>query len=303
MKGLIFDIQSHSVHDGPGCRTTVFLSGCPLACEWCSNPEGLSLKQKLMHSDKKCRFCGRCIAACVHKAISHGQKGKLNFDRDICDKCIDFKCTEVCLTEALELSSKVLSVTDLMKVLERDRDFWGADGGVTFGGGEPFTQHQFLLSVLKECKARSMHTAIETSGYVPTDIFLKGMELIDWAFIDIKHMDTKLHRKATGVDNELILKNIEALTRSSWKGTLVIRMPLIPGFNDDEKNIKATTEFLVRCGISKIEVLPFHRMGDSKYNKLGLRYAYAEKTAPSSSDLEKAIKHFKKYGIDRVIPS
>lgn len=303
MKGLIFDIQSHSVHDGPGCRTMVFLSGCPLACEWCSNPEGLVLTQRLMYSEKRCRRCGRCIKACDNNALKAGPTGQLIIDRGICDKCNDLKCTKACLSEALELSGKFFGVEDLMKILERDRDFWGAEGGVTFGGGEPFTQHQFLFSVLKECKSRSIHTTIETSGYVPTDIFLKGMELIDWAFIDIKHMDTNAHRKATGVDNELILKNIEALTRSGWKGTLVIRMPLIPGFNDGEKNIKATAGFLARCGISKIEVLPFHRMGDSKYAKLGLRYVYAEKTSPDEKDIKAAIECFKGSGIDRVIPS
>jgi glycyl-radical enzyme activating protein len=255
-----------------------------------------------MYSDKRCRSCGRCIKACEHKAISVGQKGQLIIDRSICDKCNEFNCTKACLSEALDLSCRSFSVEDLMKILDRDRDFWGADGGVTFGGGEPFTQHQFLFSVLKECKQRSIHTAIETCGYVPIDIFLKGMELIDWAFIDIKHMDTKEHRRATGVDNELILKNIEALTGSHWKGTLVIRMPLIPGFNDDEKNIKATAEFLKRCGLSKIDMLPFHRMGDSKYTRLGLLYAYAEKTAPNENDINLAIERFKKHGIDRALP-
>ncbi len=303
MKGLIFDIQSHSVHDGPGCRTMVFLSGCPLTCEWCSNPEGMLLKQQLIYSERRCRFCGRCIKACEHSAIKIGQKGQLIIDRKICDKCVNFKCTKACLSESLELSSKFYSLEELMKIFERDRDFWGAEGGVTFGGGEPFTQHQFLLSALKECKNRSIHTAIETSGHVPTDVFLEGMELIDWAFIDIKHMDSEKHLKATGVDNKLILKNIETLAKSKWKGVLIIRMPLIPGFNDEEKNIKATAEFLTLCNLSEIEVLPFHRMGDSKYNRLGLHYTYAEKTAPDSSEVEVAIEHFKKHGINRIIPS
>jgi len=253
MTGLIFDIQSHSVHDGPGCRTTVFLNGCPLVCEWCSNPEGISLKQCLMYSERRCRHCGRCIKACTHTAIKVEQKEKLIIDRKICNTCDDFKCTKACLSEALELSCKSFSVEDLMKILDRDRDFWSSDGGVTFSGGEPFIQHQFLFSVLKKCKDRSIHTAIETCGYVPTDIFLKGMELIDWAFIDIKHTDTNQHRKVTGVGNELILKNIQTLAKSSWKGILVIRMPLIPGFNDDEKNIKESIEPLANKIVEAIK--------------------------------------------------
>lgn len=300
MKGLIFDIQSHSVHDGPGCRTTVFLSGCPLSCEWCSNPEGLILKQRLMYAEKRCRLCGRCIKACEHNAISSGVKGGLLFDRNICDKCEDFNCTKACLCEAVEVSGKLFSVEALMKIFERDRDFWGADGGVTFSGGEPFVQHQFLQSVLKKCKGTSIHTAIETSGHVATEVFLKSMELIDWAFIDIKHMDTELHRDLTGVGNELILKNIETLTKSNWKGTLVPRIPLIPGFNNSESNISATAEFLKRCNLSKIEVLPFHRMGDSKYVRLGLRYTHSEKLPPNRDELESVIKCFNKNGIDCI---
>ena len=301
MKGLLFDIQSHSVHDGPGCRTTVFLSGCPLACEWCANPEGLNLKQRLMYSDRKCRSCGRCIKACSNNAIKAGQTGQLMINRDLCNKCSDFKCTKACLSEALELSGKLFSVEELVKIFERDRDFWGVDGGVTFSGGEPFMQYQFLSSVLKECRDRSIHTAIETCAHVPSDIFMNGMGLIDWAFIDIKHMDTKLHREATGVDNNLILKNIETLTGSDWPGTLVIRVPLIPGFNDDDKSVKELSGFLKRCGLSAIELLPFHRMGDSKYTKLGLKYAYAGTESPADAHLEVVTERFKAYGIDNIV--
>lgn len=319
-RGLIFDIQGHSVHDGPGCRTLIFLSGCHLRCEWCSNPEGMLPGPRLMYRESKCTCRPRrCIAACPQNAIStintqnqgiitiidrlkptyNGQitgtgnteetinkeNNSINLNRLYCDRCHDQKCVKHCYNEALCVSGRYVTLEEIFTIIKRDRAYWGDGGGVTLGGGDPLFQSKFSEMILKACQKSYIHTAIETSAYAPTDSFLNLMQHVEWAFIDIKHIDPALHLKKTGVDNKLILSNIRTLQESGWNGILKIRMPVIPGYNDHEKNIKATASFLRENRINEINILPFHRLGESKYRSLGLKYNYADTHSPSTESL------------------
>lgn len=292
VQGLVFDIQGFSVHDGPGCRSLVFLSGCPLRCEWCANPEGMQLQRRFMYSAQKCKHrksgCVRCIKVCPRQAIADGDDDEtpLKFDRLICDKCESRECVAACYHEAARLSGNWLGVEELTGKLKRDACYWGDVGGVTFSGGEPLLQHDFLLAALKACKAAKIHTCIETTAHAPTEIFLKAFANLDFAFIDVKHMNSAEHQKKTGVGNALILRNIRQIKRSGWPGRLILRMPVIKDYNDSRENIKELAEFMREIGQVELNALPFHRLGDSKWTQLGQQYQYGKKEAASSETLE-----------------
>ena len=281
-EGLIFDIQGYSVHDGPGCRTLIFLSGCPLRCRWCANPEGWEKKQRVMFRATKCvhmeRGCERCLKACPYQSISFDKDALLVIDRDMCKTCETFDCVSACLNGALALSGRTIKSSELMRIINRDRQYWGSEGGVTFTGGEPLLQKEFVKNMLQRCREAYIHTAIETTACIDTDNFLDVIQYVDWAFIDLKHMDPDKHREQTGVGNELILKNIKTLARSDWPGMLMI--PIIEGFNDDDENLEATSKFLLSVGLEEVNILPFHRLGESKWQQLGMVYPYAEQEAP-----------------------
>ncbi len=302
-KGLIFDIQGHSVHDGPGCRTLIFMSGCPLRCEWCANPEGMEFKQRLMYQEQKCvnrtQGCTRCLAACPRQAISINNEGEipLKISRELCQSCTTFDCTKVCYFEALTVSGKWMTLEELMRIINRDRQYWGQGGGVTFTGGEPLFQKDFTIAALKKCQSVYIHTAIETSAHIQREAFLKAMGYVDFAFIDIKHMDPEKHREKTGVTNELILGNITALVASGWPNRLIIRLPVIENFNDTDTNIIATAAFLNKVGLREINILPFHRLGDSKWMKLGLKYPYREYQGTTAEKMEHIKGLFQERGI------
>ncbi len=288
MQGLIFDIQGYSVHDGSGCRTLVFLGGCPLRCAWCSNPEGQLPRPRLMYHHLKCRHTHhRCVAACSRGAIRimDGEDPHLRFDRTACERCDGMECVKACLNEALRIAGRYYAVDELMRVLTRDQEFWGSGGGVTFGGGEPLSQPEFLLEVLARCRSGYMHTTVETCAHCHTDTLLDVVGSTDAAFIDIKHMDSAAHRRGTGVGNELILANIEAAASMKRGCRLIIRVPVVPGFNDTIENMRSTASFMARLGLKEVNLLPLHRLGQSKYEQLGMSYEYAETKAPSDGAL------------------
>ena len=288
-KGTVFDVQSYSVHDGPGCRTTVFLKGCFLKCEWCANPESWKTQPEILFLESKCigeQGCKACLKACTQNALRQDLENKIIINRTICKDCTSFECTKVCYKEALRVCGKEYSTDALMTILNRDRMYWSGKGGVTFSGGEPLYQKDFLYEVLKRCKESHIHTAIETTAYLDTPIFLNIMRLVDFAFIDIKHMDSAKHYEKTGVYNELILNNIIALSKSDWKGRLVLRMPLIKDFNDSIENIKATRDFMKQYNLFEINLLPFHRLGESKWHQLGKKYTYKDDKATEDDLME-----------------
>jgi len=281
--GLIFDIQGHSVHDGPGSRTLVFLSGCPLRCKWCANPEGMLRRRQVRFVEVDCvhheQGCTRCADACPYNAITFNDDSNetpLEIDREKCRKCDTLDCAKACLEEALVISGKRMTVNELMRILNRDRQYWGSEGGVSFTGGEPLNQKKFLLQALRKCQESYLHTVIETSAYADTESFLEVMKMVEFAFIDLKHMDPQKHKEKTGVSNKLILDNVRALAESGWPGRVVFRMPVIENYNDTEENILATAAFLNELGFYEMNILPFHRLGDSKWTQLGLTYPYRD---------------------------
>lgn len=289
-KGIIFDIQSFSVHDGPGCRTTVFLNGCPLKCRWCANPESWGIKPHIMFSELSCKCNNGCIACkdkCNKNGLTFHDNGKPMLNWEVCKICNTFECTKSCYNNALKVCAKEYKVEDVIKILQRDSNNWRSEGGVTFSGGEPLMQYEFLIEVLKECKKNSIHTAIETSAYIKNDVFLNVMKYIDFAFIDVKNMDREKHKHETGVYNDLIHENIRSLSKSNWRGRMVLRAPVIGGFNDNKQNIDLLIKFMKDNEIVEINLLPFHRLGESKWLQLGKNYAYSQVGDVTKDKLEK----------------
>ncbi|MCQ2398001.1 MAG: 4-hydroxyphenylacetate decarboxylase activase [Sphaerochaetaceae bacterium] len=276
--GIIFDIQSYSVHDGPGCRTNVFFSGCPLRCRWCANPESWQVKKHLMFAERSCKWeqgCTACRNSCPNNSISFDKNGKPHIDRNICNSCETVECESFCASHALKQCVRFMTVDDVMDILMRDFPNWGSDGGVTFSGGEPLFHHHFLDSLLKRCRKAQMHTAIESSGFASPEVFEKIFRNLNFAFIDVKNMDNEMHKQGTGVSNEPILRNIETLAHADWwHGRLVLRQPTIHGYNDSLENAEHLIEFMNKNGLYEINLLRFHRLGQTKWEQLGRKYDY-----------------------------
>ncbi len=294
IRGLIFDIQGYSVHDGPGCRTLVFMKGCPLRCEWCSNPEGLRTAQDLLFRNSRCvnrkSGCARCIDACPYHAIvpnpdESEAAQQILIDRRRCNRCEDHPCVSVCYFEGLLCCGEWWTVRDLMYVFERNRHYWGTQGGVSFSGGEPLLQYAFMRALFQACRDARIHVAVETSAYIQPDRFLKLMSMIDFAFVDIKHMDSQRHGEKTARNNDLVRYNIASLVNHRWPGRLILRFPVIEGFNDTDDNIEAVAAFMQQLGLVEINILPFHRLGKTKWNQLGKEYMYDDKTSTARNKL------------------
>ena len=235
--GTVFDIQRFSLHDGPGIRTIVFLKGCPLSCKWCSNPESQNMKPVIMYKKNECLHCGRCINACSKKAISF--ENKTFIDRSICTGCGE--CANACPAGALVVKGKTMTVQQLIRELKKDATTYRrSGGGITLSGGEPLVQYEFAAELLRACKAQGWDTAIETTGAGITEAVEKVIPYVDTVLLDIKHLDTEKHKKFTGIGNEQILKNAARISQIS---STVVRVPVIPGFNYSEEEIKAITEF------------------------------------------------------------
>ncbi|MBM3167169.1 MAG: glycyl-radical enzyme activating protein [Chloroflexi bacterium] len=268
-KGLVFNIQRYSIHDGPGIRTTVFLKGCPLKCKWCSNPESINPSPELMVRESQCDGCGKCVEPCTHHAIEL-HDDHVHIDRSKCDLCL--KCAEACPRGAIELSGKYMSVEEALEECSKDEIFYqNSGGGVTLSGGEPLYQPEFTLNLLQACKEKALNTAIDTSGFANWKIIEKMLPYIDLVLYDIKHLDPEMHASATGVSNEVILDNLQKIVKSG-KTRVWIRIPVIPNFNDSETYIEKLAKTLVGMPAEKISLLGYHEWGKSKYFSLGKEY-------------------------------
>jgi glycyl-radical enzyme activating protein len=294
-KGYIFDIQGLSVHDGPGCRTLIFFCGCTLNCFWCSNPEGISTNPSLLYAAEKCIVCGKCMGNCAEKALSM-ERGVLEIQRQFCDQCTTHGCLNECYTDALRLSGYEISVEKLVEIIRRDRQYWGREGGITLTGGEPLLQLGFVKNVLAKCHESYIHTAAETCGNVPWRNFQEVIPSLDWIFFDLKHPVNSQHQKATGAGNSLILENAKRLSEA-FKGRLIFRLPLIPGFNDSEEHIAEVIALIRETGRNEINILPLHHLGREKYRLLQKEYPASGFLPPTNEKLKEIGELFRASGI------
>lgn len=293
--GTIFDVQGFSVHDGPGARSLIFLKGCTLNCFWCSNPEGIGIKNVPLYYASKCIDCGKCMDNCPVEAIRITREGHF-IDRSLCVDCTDHQCVEECYTDALRFSGRTTTVDELYKVIQRDRPFWGSGGGITLTGGEPLFQIDFARAILEKCYDAYIHTAIETCGNVPWKNFEKVIEFLDWIFFDLKQMDAELHKGGTGASNEVITDNVMKLS-GKFNGRVIFRLPLIPGFNDSDENLERIAALILKTKWREINILPLHHLGREKYETMGREYKGLSYPIPSKDQLLEVKSVFESKGI------
>ncbi|MDR2357779.1 MAG: glycyl-radical enzyme activating protein [Oscillospiraceae bacterium] len=314
--GLVSNIQKYTIHDGPGIRTEVFFTGCPLRCLWCSNPETMAPYRRIGVYPDKCislQKCGYCVKACPL-----GESGPLRFDEDgilasaspseRCAGCA--RCTDECPSRALKLWGERMTVPELMKVIVEDRNFYRrTGGGVTLSGGEVMLQWEFADMLLRACRDASVNTCVESALHCAPEHMEAVYEHADLVIADIKHMDTNKHREYTGAGNELILDNLRRTARLGKK--LVIRTPVVFGYNGDEENIRRTARFIcddLGGGIIQYQLLPYRKMGTEKYDSLGIPYPMSDYEPPERAEWEARLLRLRdmlalEYGLPAVAGS
>ena len=309
--GQIYDIQGYAVHDGPGIRTTVYTKGCPLRCLWCHSPESQFNEFELGYLPIKCIGVDICRKACVNactvgaltidepveKLDKSGMIQKVKIDREKCKTCL--KCAAACITQSLYASGYDTTVDEVYDRLNKDREFFKKNnGGVTISGGEAMAQFEFTLNLAKKLKSNGFHICLDTTGHAETEQYAEIMPYIDLFLYDIKHMDSEMHRKLTAVGNELILKNARFLAEHG--AALQIRVPVIPKLSDQESNLRQTAEFCVSLGdaVKLAQLLPYHKTGRMKYERLGWRYRLSNVEPPEDEFMENALEMFRSYGLN-----
>ena len=292
--GYVFNIQRYSLHDGPGIRTLVFLKGCPLRCPWCSNPESQRLEPELAYNESKCigfQECSLCVKECRTKTIHQKQNGKVFFERETCEEC--FRCVEVCPSHAVRVFGKLMSVDEVLEVVEADGIFYArSGGGITLSGGEPLVQAAFAGNLLQEAKRRRINTSMETCGFAEWEDLERACRNLDSILFDIKSMDSEKHKQFVGVSNEKTLENFNRLCACFPDLPKRVRTPVIPGFNDTEKDVRAILEFIRNVPKVEFELLAYHRLGQPKYCYLGRDYTPGDVTLDRErmSALEEVVK-------------
>jgi pyruvate formate lyase activating enzyme len=307
--GLVFDIRKYSIHDGPGIRTAVFLKGCPLRCIWCHNPEGLSPSPEILNRRERCvegdgSKCGRCLRACPLAALE-GRPG-LDPRRDAgtpaCSACPSFgSCAEACPAEALQLVGRRMSVEEVMAEVVKDRPFYeDSGGGATFTGGEPLAQPEFILGLLRACKAEGIRSALDTSGWAARELILEAGALADLVLFDLKLIDDRRHEASTGVPSAPILGNLVALSAAGAR--IALRVPLIPGINDSPLDLEDAARFAASLGgRMNVHILPYHDAGRGKYGLRDEAYPMGEARSPGAEAARAAALVFERSGLDARI--
>ena len=291
---LIANIQGYSIHDGPGIRTVVFLKGCPLRCRWCANPENLQDKVRTGLLAKLCQHCGRCAKACPRGAILPDPDKRI--DRSRCDECC--QCVEACFYGALVRYGEPKTAEETFDKVRRDKMFYDTSGGgVTVSGGEPLTHADFVAELFSLCRGDGINTCVETCGCVPRSAFEKVLRLTDTFYFDLKLMDSEKHRAYTGQGNEGILENARFLAGSG--ANILFRQPLIPGVNSPEENVKATAAFIRSLDreVLALQLIPYHRMGTSKYAALDIPYTLEEIKPMAAEEVEAVRALYESLGV------
>lgn len=299
IKGIVLRFERTSIHDGEGLRTVIFLKGCPLRCLWCSTPESINPSPEIGYDVEACAECYSCVAVCPTKAIGPLVQEKGIFIRkNVCNFC--FSCVVNCPHNALKAYGCEMNVESVLKEVEKDGVFfYHSNGGVTLSGGEPLLQAEFCGEILKGCQTRGINTAVETSSFVPWDNYQKVLPYLDAVYTDIKCLDPNTHRKLTSQSNDLILSNIRRIDRSEYNVELVIRIPLIPGINDSADNLMDTLEFCRSLKkISKLELLPYHRLGVKTYKFLGIPYVLGDVESASIEWAEEKANLLREESVD-----
>ncbi|MEG1360542.1 MAG: glycyl-radical enzyme activating protein [Clostridia bacterium] len=298
-KGLLFDIQRMSLQDGPGVRTSLFFKGCPLHCQWCHNPESYTMSRQLRYQASQCVGCGACESACPHHAHCFAPLHKIARER--CELC--GKCVEVCCYHALSIIGRQYTVGELLNAVEGDRPYFerkdeqGRRGGLTLTGGEPMAQFAFIRQFVRE--VREMNLCMETSGFAPTEQYVELLPYIDLFLWDWKASDPEKHKRLCGQDNRLIQTNLEALYRLG--ANIVLRLPLIPGVNDDLEHLSTVAAWLrVHPNIQEVQIMAYHRMGVDKMPRLGMEAQEVDQPAASEEQKMAWLSFFYEKGLPFV---
>ena len=296
MKGIYVAIKNYEIHDGDGFRTTVFLKGCPLKCQWCHNPECISFKKEIGYYEEKCKKCGLCQVVCPNNC--HEIKDGVHyFDRTKCNNC--GQCVDVCINNCLAKFGEEIEVEDLVKILLKDHQFFvSLGGGVTISGGEPLAQGEFVIELAKKLKENDIHVSIDTSLYCRKEIIEKISPYVDMFLVDAKAYYSETHLKLTGVDNNLINENMNLLQRLNKK--VEIRIPYIPNVNSNEMNLIAL-RLKEYKNIVGVKILPYHFYAKDKYHSLGLDYICEHVNEPSKEEMELAREIFRKQKLKVIL--
>lgn len=294
-QGTVFNIQKFSIHDGPGIRTTVFLKGCPLRCKWCANPESQIAKVQVLYDAKKCIQCRKCVQTCQKQAISMSDDGRVCISFERCSGCL--KCVHGCPGRALTHEGEQKTVDEVLEVCMQDADFYAeSGGGVTISGGEGMVQSDFAEALILRLKEKGVHTAIETTGHVSSQVFQRLAPQFDLLLFDVKHSDSAKHKWGTGVGNEQILENLRWANDQGLN--ILPRIPVIPGFNAELEDAEGISALLADIGLKRVQLLPFHQMGERKYEFLNRDYALTGVKALHPEDLKEYQQVFLDQGLD-----
>ena len=284
-KAIVFHIIHGSFVDGYGVRTTVFLKGCPLKCIWCCNPEGQSFQMELKVTREHCNGCGRCLPVCHKHALSL-KDGVVAVDRSLCDGCME--CVDSCYTEALDSFGKEYTAQEIFEIIRKDEMFYqNTGGGATIGGGECTCYPDFMLELISLCHEANIHVAVDTCGHTTSEKGFEVLKQADLLLFDVKGIDPEAHRKNTGCSNDIILKNLHAL--SEMRKPMIIRIPVIPGYNDSDEELNAIADLLSTLkSVERVDILPEHEFGKVKYQQLDMPYTL--RSQPVSPERQEEIR-------------